>query len=143
MRRIRIRYDDVEVEAVLLDDLAPVTTAALWAHLPFRDRAVSSRWSGDCWRTELDHRLTDPGTAMENPAEMLGAGDVYYIADHGARKYRLGFAWAASRPMQPLWVPRVPTVVAKVVAGLPALVARSERLVYEGPRPIELSRIGP
>ena len=138
MRRIRIRFDDLEAEAVLLEDLAPRITSALWEHLPMRDRAIGARWSGDLWRSEGDHDL-GTGNLIENEAGMLGAGDIIYYADPGVR-CRLGFAWAAAQWMAPLWKPQRVSLIGRVDRGFEALVKRSGRLGNEGPRVFEITR---
>jgi len=141
-KRIRVRFGDVVAEGTLDERRVPRTVAALWAHLPFRDRAISSRWSGDLWRTEGDHDLG--GRAWEDPAGQLEAGDIIYASYAGAdgtMKCRLGVAWAPSRWMEPLWKPGSSTVIGKIDVGLAALVTASERLIYEVPPEIELTRI--
>lgn len=139
MRRIRIHFDDVAAEAMLLEDLAPRITDALWEHLPLRDRAIGARWSGDLWRSETDQDL-GTGDLVENEAGLLRAGDVFYYADPGVR-CRVGFAWNSAQWMAPLWHPRPVSLIARVDTGVEALVARSARLGNEGPKVFEITRV--
>ena len=142
-KRIRLRYGDVVAEGVLYEDRAPRTVAALWATLPFRDRAITGKWSGPLWRTEGDHDLVGPAT--EDPAGMLEAGDLFYGSydpkTGAATQCRIGLAYGKGRTMDPFSVPGVSTVIGRIDQNLEALVKACDRIIYDGPQEIELSPI--
>jgi len=132
------RFDDVGAEAVLLEDLAPRITGAVWEHLPLRDRAIGARWSGDLWRSEGDQDL-GTGGLIENETGMLRAGDISSTPSRAVDT-------ASASPGMPLsgWrhfgLPRHVSLIARVDRGLEALVNRSARLGNEGPRAFEITR---
>ena len=76
-RKIRISFpaNDVSCEAVLLDERAPKTCAAIWECLPLEGQTVHGRWSGPELFICNDH-LVD--LEQENAIHRTLPGDVCY-----------------------------------------------------------------
>lgn len=137
MRGIEVEVDGVVSRGVLLDDRAPRTCARVWELLPIDDRTIQVRWSGAAWRTEKNYPL-DVGV-VENPVTVLQAGDVIYYDEPRLGLYKLGVAYgrAAWRDFEgDLRVAHI----GRLTENLEALVRVSERILYEGPKPVRIRR---
>jgi hypothetical protein len=137
MRRIRIDLDGVVAEAELFEDKAPKTCARLWDTLPITDRALQTRWSGMAWRTEKNYLLKVG--EVENPRGVLAAGDIIYYDDPGNDLFKVGVAYGEAL-WRDLHATHPVALVGRVVSNLDAFVKASERCLYEGARPLRITR---
>jgi hypothetical protein len=140
-KRIRIKVDDVVAEGELFEDKAPKTTAALWAQLPISDRTIQTRWSGDAWRTEGNYELLPEGSPVENVADRLGAGDIIYYPGYRSKLIKVGIAYGNAKWLAPFMVPIDVAHIGKIDTNLDAFVKRCERIIFEGPLTVEITRI--
>lgn len=140
-KRIRIRVDGATAEAVLFEDKAPKTTAALWDCLPIQDRTIQTRWSGDAWRTEGNHELLTEGDPVENVADRLNAGDIIYYPGYRSKLIKIGIAYGSAKWLAPFMVPIDVAHIGKIDTNLDEFVKRCERIIFEGPLTVEISRI--
>jgi hypothetical protein len=140
-RRIRVRVDGVEAEGQLFEDKAPNTVAALWQTLPITDRTIQVRWSGDAWRTENNYELLPPDAPVENVASRLEAGDIIYYPAYQANLIKIGIAYGKAQWLAPFMVPVDVALIGKLDTGLDAFVERCQRIIFEGPLAVELTRL--
>jgi hypothetical protein len=140
-KRIRIRVADVVAEATLFEDRAPRTTAALWAALPIRDRTIQTRWSGEAWRTEGNYELLPPGAPVENVAGRLSAGDIIYYPGYASGLVKIGIAYGKAQWFNPFCEPIDVALIGKIDTNLDAFVERCQRIIFEGPLEVEITRI--
>ncbi|HLN13734.1 MAG TPA: DUF3830 family protein [bacterium] len=120
----------------LLDKAAPKATAALWAALPIKDRAVQVKWSGDAWRTEGNYDLGV--NEIENEGHVLSAGDLI----HFPRSKKIGIAYGRAEWRHPdLSLVMHVSVIGKVTANLEELNKAGERVWMEGAQPLLLTRL--
>jgi hypothetical protein len=138
-KRIRIKVDDVMAEGELFEDKAPKTVAALWEQLPITDRTIQTRWSGDAWRTEQNYELQPKGAPVENVADRLSAGDIIYYP--GTTNIKVGFAYGKAKWLNPFMEPIDVAHIGKIDTNLDAFVKRCERIIFEGPLAVEITRI--
>lgn len=139
-RRIRVKVGDVVAEGELFEDKAPETTAALWEQLPIKDRTIQTRWSGDAWRTEGNYALLPEGSPVENVADRLSAGDIIYYPGYHSRLIKVGIAYGSAKWLAPFMVPIDVAHIGKIDTNLDAFVKRCERIIFEGPLTVEISR---
>lgn len=140
-KRIRIRVDDVVAEGELFEDKAPETVAALWEQLPIRDRTIQTRWSGDAWRTEQNYELRPADAPVENVAERLTAGDIIFYPGHRNNLIKVGIAYGNAQWLAPFMVPIDVAQIGKIDTNLDSFVKRCERIIFEGPLAVEITRI--
>jgi len=142
--RISVRLADVVAEGELFETLAPRTARALWQRLPIRDRTIQARWSGDAWRTEQNYELLDKDAPVENPAGRLSAGDIIYYPGYASGLLKVAIAYGSSQWLAPFMVPLPVTHLGKLDAGadLDAFVQRCQRIIFDGPLNVEISRAG-
>jgi hypothetical protein len=140
-KRIRMRVDDVTAEAELFEDRAPKTTAALWEALPIRDRTIQTRWSGNAWRTEGNYELQPAGAPVENVAGRLDAGDIIYYPGYRSGLIKVGVAYGPAQWLNPFMEPIDVALIGRIDRNLDAFAARCDRLIFEGPMTLEISRI--
>jgi hypothetical protein len=140
-KRIRIRVGDVTAEAALFEDKAPKTIAAFWERLPMKDRTIQARWSGDAWRTEQNYELLTPDDAVENPIERMSAGDIAYYPGYKSGLFKICFAYGRSQWLAPFMVPITICGIGKIDVNLDAFKARCERIIFDGPMEVEITRI--
>ncbi|HEY1298678.1 MAG TPA: DUF3830 family protein [Chloroflexota bacterium] len=142
--RISVRVADVVVEGELFEALAPRTARALWERLPIRDRTIQARWSGDAWRTEGNYELLDRDAPVENPAGRLAAGDIIYYPGYASGLLKVAIAYGSSQWLAPFMVPLPVTYLGKLDDGpnLDAFVERCQRIIFDGPLDVEISRAG-
>jgi hypothetical protein len=141
VKRIRINVDGITAEARLFDDEAPETTQALWETLPIRDRTIQTRWSGDAWRTEGNYELLPAEVPVENVAGRLGPGDIIYYPGYRSGLIKIGIAYGQAQWLAPFMVPIDVALIGKIDTNLDAFVARCQRIIFEGPLDVEISRI--
>jgi hypothetical protein len=140
-KRIRIRVDDVVAEAALDEDKAPKTTAALWGMLPIRDRTIQTRWSGNAWRTEGNYELQPEGAPVENVAGRLAGGDIIYYPGYRSGLVKVGVAYGDAQWLNPFMDPIDVALIGRIDTNLDAFTARCERIIFEGPMDVEITRI--
>ncbi len=141
-KRIRVRVDGVTAEAALLEDAAPKTIQAFWNRLPITDRTIQARWSGDAWRTEGNYELLSREDEVENPAERLSAGDIIYYPGYNSGLLKIAIAYGQSQWLAPFMVPLPVTYMGRIDTNLDAFVERCQRIIFEGPLQVEISRLG-
>jgi hypothetical protein len=140
-RRIRVRVAGVEAEGQLFEDKAPNTVAALWQTLPITDRTIQVRWSGDAWRTENNYELLPPDAPIENVAGRLEAGDIIYYPAYQANLIKIGIAYGKAQWLAPFMVPVDVALIGKLDTGLDGFVQRCQRIIFEGPLEVEITRV--
>jgi len=140
-RRIRVRVGGVTAEGQLFEDKAPRTVAALWSRLPIEDRTIQVRWSGDAWRTENNYELLPAESPVENVAGRLQAGDIIYYPGYPSKLIKVGIAYGKAQWLAPFMVPVDVALIGRLDTGLDAYVERCQRLIFEGPMNVELTRI--
>jgi hypothetical protein len=138
-KRIRVKVDNVVAEGELFEDKAPKTVAALWDTLPIRDRTIQTRWSGDAWRTERNYELQPKGAPVENIADRLGPGDIIYYP--GTTNIKVGIAYGKAKWLNPFMEPIDVAHIGKLDTNVDAFVKRCERIIFEGPLSVEITRI--
>lgn len=139
MPSIEIVLDDVIATAELFDREAPRTVERFVRRLPIRDRTIHVRWSGAAWRTEENYAL-EIG-ALENPATWLQPGDVAYYDDPRYGLYKIAFCYGRCQwrdDKGELYVTRL----GRIVDNLEAFIARCERILYQGPKPVIIRPAG-
>ena len=140
MKRLRLRVDSVTCEALLFEDAAPRTIAALWDRLPILDRTIQARWSGDAWRTERNYELLTRDDPVENPAGRLSAGDVIYYPGYKAQLFKVAVAYGPAQWLAPFMQPLPVSLIGRIDVGLEAFVDRCQRIILEGPLEVEIAR---
>jgi hypothetical protein len=140
-KRIRVRVGDVTAEAALFEDKAPRTVQAFWDRLPMKDRTIQARWSGDAWRTEQNYELLTPDDPIENPIERLGPGDIAYYPGYKSNLFKICFAYGQSQWLAPFMVPITICSIGKIDVNLEAFVERCQRIIFDGPMDVEITRI--
>jgi hypothetical protein len=140
-KRIRVRVDGVTAEGELFEGKAPKTVAALWSRLPIKDRTIQTRWSGDAWRTEGNYELLPADAPVENVAGRLDAGDIIYYPGYRSKLIKIGIAYGKAQWLAPFMVPIDVALIGKLDTGLDAFVERCQRIIFEGPLEVELTRL--
>jgi hypothetical protein len=140
-KRIRVRVDGVTAEGALLEDAAPRTVQSLWDKLPITDRTIQARWSGDAWRTEGNYELLTQQDEIENPAGRLSAGDIIYYPGYKSGLLKIAIAYGQSQWLAPFMVPVPVTYLGKLDTNVDAFVARCQRIIFEGPLEVEITRL--
>lgn len=133
-----IKVGDSVSRADLFHDLAPLTTHALLDTLPIVDRTIQVRWSGDAWRTEANYELRPKGSPVENVAGQLSAGDIIYFP--GSDNIKIGMAYGQAQWLAPFMVPVDVCHLGRITEGLDRFVEVCQRIIFEGPVAIEISR---
>lgn len=138
--------EDVLVEAVLFEDQAPRTCAAVWTHLPLSGFARHGIYSGSevyaLWERSF---VVDP----ENQTSHVLPGDVAYYYQPGRLQY--GFpddlceiCWFYDRDAAPS-MPGGPVQVnlfARMIGDPEPFFAVCRRMRLEGQKPIRVARAG-
>lgn len=76
MTQLLIRAGQFTFEAVLLEELAPKTCAYFKSLLPYREKVIHVRWSGEgCW---IPLGATETGLPYENPTSHPAPGDMIF-----------------------------------------------------------------
>jgi hypothetical protein len=139
-KRIRITIDGAVAEAELFDTKAPKTVAGLWDALPMNERTIQTRWSGDAWRTQQEHKLTTAADGIENVADKLQPGDIIYFPNYDAERYKVGIAYGQARWLNPFCVLLDVAHIGRIDVGLQEFVAKCERIIFDGPLDVVLER---
>lgn len=137
MLNIELELEGIVAPAVLFDDKAPKTCAAVRALLPIEDRTIQVRWSGAAWRTEKNYPLQIGG--VENPVTVLQAGDLIYYDDPRYDLYKIGVAYgrAAWRDFAgDLTVAHI----GRITGNLEAFVKLCDRIIFDGPKAVRIRR---
>jgi hypothetical protein len=140
-RQLKIKVGDSISWAELFHDRAPLTAQALLDALPIVDRTIQVRWSGDAWRTERNYELRPEGSPVENVGGRLSAGDIIYYPGHKAGNIKVGIAYGQAQWLAPFMVPVDVCHLGRIVDGLNGFVAACQRIIFDGPLPIEISRV--
>lgn len=137
MLNIELELEGIVAPAVLFDDKAPKTCAAVRALLPIEDRTIQVRWSGAAWRTEKNYPLQIGG--VENPVTVLQAGDLIYYDDPRYDLFKIGVAYgrAAWRDFAgDLTVAHI----GRITGNLEAFVKLCDRIIFDGPKAVRIRR---
>ncbi len=140
MKRLRVRVGQVVSEAVLFEAEAPRTIAALWERLPIVDRTIQARWSGDAWRTERNYELLTKDDPVENEAGQLSAGDVIYYPGYRSNLFKIAIAYGPAQWLAPFMRPLPVSLIGRIDVNRDAFVERCQRIIFEGPLDIEITR---
>jgi hypothetical protein len=140
MRRVEIDLDGVVAVARLLEEAAPLTCQALWDLLPIQDRTIHVQWSGAAWRTEGNYQLRPQDAERENLVTELQAGDVIYHANFAIPNLKIGFAYGLSKWLAPYGETLPVDLIGKIEDNLDAFTAVCEKIMYEGPKKVEIRR---
>lgn len=141
MKRLRLLVGPVACEAMLFEDLAPRTVAALWDRLPISDRTIQARWSGDAWRTEGNYELLTPDDPVENRADRLSAGDLIYYPGYKSKLLKIAVAYGPAQWLAPFMSPLPVSLIGRIDVNLDAFVQRCQRIIFEGPLDVRIERI--
>jgi hypothetical protein len=137
VKRLEVTVNEIVASAEMFESLAPITIAELDKVLPIAgDRAIPTQWSGRAWRTEKDYQLVahDPGTAVENVADRLTAGDIIFYPRIG----KIGIAYGDAKWLGPFYLERHVSLIGKIDTNLDEFVKTSLQIIYEGPAAISL-----
>ena len=140
VKRVRLLVDTVACEAVLLEDAAPRTVAALWDRLPIVDRTIQARWSGDAWRTEGNYELLTPDDPVESRADRLSAGDMIYYPGYKSKLLKIAVAYGPAQWLAPFMNPLPVSLIGRIDVNLNAFVERCQRIIFEGPLDVKITR---
>ena len=139
MKRLRIRVGSAVSEAVLFEEKAPKTIAALWKRLPMKDRTIQARWSGDAWRTEQNYELLTRDDAVENPAARLSAGDIIYYPGYESNLFKVAIAYGQSQWLAPFMRPLPVSLIGRIDTDLDAFVKECQQIIFTGPLEVEIT----
>src|SRR5262245_59630779 len=99
LKQIQLEIGGIQVEdpasyfagpigiASLYEDRAPRACSALWEMLPLKSRTIHTYRFGQCWRTEDNVLLLEPGEVPENPPSAMNPlvpGDLVYFTSRAA-----------------------------------------------------------
>jgi hypothetical protein len=145
-RRIVLTFpeEDVSVEAILLEDEAPQTCAAVWEHLPSSGFARHAIYSG----SEIYVLWERPFVLQpENQTSDVLPGDIAYYSERGGAQY--GFpddlsemCWFYDRDAKPS-MPGGPVEVnlfARMIGDPTPFFAVCHQMRVEGQKPFRVSR---
>lgn len=139
MKRITIKIGGIEAEASLFEDKAPKTVAAVWERIPFVDRTVQVRWSGDAWRTAGRYEVLPKDHPVENPGGQLSAGDIIYYYTGDLNKV-IGFVYGKAQWLAPFMKPVEVSVIGKIDKNLDEFVRVCDRIIFDGPLTVWVAR---
>lgn len=134
--KISIEFGGVAVQATLLEDLAPKTTAALLKKLPLEGVATNDNWGGSVtrvWPSSYGAQFDLGVKEGESERRLLWPGYAYY--DHTDRSLRIAYAdgyigdETGGRPVTP---------VAALDGDLEAYRTIAARQLTEGEKPIRI-----
>jgi hypothetical protein len=95
-KRIEVEVAGVTVTAVLLEELAPRTTSALWSILPIENTLRHVRWGGNGTYI-LERRLRDPSLfPLENQVSFYFPNTIALKPEHGELAFSYGQSQARS-----------------------------------------------
>lgn len=131
MKRVEIELNGVKVRAVLYEDRAPVTVAALWSCLPYEDRVTHAKWSGQMFHTNtalsIDLDISQFPFGMENPVGFQAPGDIVYL--HAIRELAIAygdarFSWVTG----PMYV----SALGRIENDMTEFATKADRLQWDG-----------
>lgn len=128
---LRIAWEGGEARAVLYDEGAPDTAAALRRALPLEVPVVHVAWSGEMVMSATSYDL---GAPRENAVRLPRPGDLTWDPDAG----ELAFAYGTAECRLPSGENTV-TVYGSIVEGLDAFVEFCWRRRFEGVGTLSLS----
>lgn len=141
-KRIRVRVGDVVAEGFLYEEDSPRTVQAFWDKLPIlNEKTIQVRWSGDAWRTEGNYELLTRDAEIENQPERLEAGDIAYYPGYNSDNLKICFAYGKAQWLAPFMEPVPITRLGKLDTNVDAFVAASQRIIFDGPLGVEITRI--
>jgi len=131
MKRVEIELKGVKVRAVLYEDKAPVTVAALWNCLPYEDRVTHAKWSGQMFHTNTELRmdldLSQWSLGVENPVGFQAPGDIVCLPSAKELAIAYGearFSWGVG----PMYV----TAIGRIESDLGEFAKQADRLQWDG-----------
>jgi hypothetical protein len=132
MTTIAIRAGGFEFEAALLEDVAPKTCAYFVSLLPYSERIIHVRWSGEgCW---IPLGETSTGLPFENATSYPAPGDfIFYPGGYSETEILLAYGGVrfASKLGQ-----LAGNHFLKITKGRENLRALGEKVLWEGALPI-------
>jgi hypothetical protein len=140
--------EGVSARAVLLEEAAPRTCAAVWEQLPLLASAGHGAYSGTIVGIRLDPSVV---VGEENATTCVQTGDVMYThydanVRHGYPDALSEIYWAYDRYARPhvpgQWVPAIANVFAHIVGDPTDFYAVSRRVLREGLKRLEVRRAG-
>jgi hypothetical protein len=138
--------EGVQARAVLLEEQAPRTCAAVWSQLPILVSAGHGAYSGTIVGVRLDPAVI---VSEEHATTCVQTGDVmftHYDADtrHGYPSALSEIYWAYDRYARPhvpgQWVPAIANVFARIVGEPTDFYAVCRRVQTEGLKRVEIRR---
>jgi hypothetical protein len=138
--------EGVSARAVLLEEEAPRTCAAVWEQLPLAGTAGHGAYSGTVVAIYLDPAVVVP---EENATTCIQTGDVMYThydanVRHGYPNALSEIYWAYDRYARPhvpgQWVPAIANVFGRIVGDPTDFYALCRRLQREGVKRLEVRR---
>lgn len=136
-KKIEIALEGVIATATLFEEKAPKTCAKFWETLPIEDRTIHVRWSGPAWRTEKNYPF-DIGE-IENKVSALQPGDIIYYDDPRYSLYKIALSYGDAEWRDRHGVLSV-ALIGRVEENLPELIKISERILFEGPKRVQIRR---
>ncbi|MCC6629714.1 MAG: DUF3830 family protein [Chloroflexi bacterium] len=136
----------VSARAVLLEEAAPRTCAAVWAQLPLAITAGHGAYSGTIVGVRLDPSVI---VGEENATTCVQTGDVMFThyEPHSRHGYPAGLSeiyWAYDRYARPhvpgQWVPAIANVFARMTGDPTDFYAVCRRILQEGLKRIDIRR---
>jgi hypothetical protein len=138
----------VSARAVLLEEAAPKTCAAVWEQLPIVVTAGHGAYSGTIVGVRLDPTVV---VGEENATTCVQTGDVMFThyEPHARHGYPAGLSeiyWAYDRYARPhvpgQWIPAIANVFARIVGQPDDFYATCRRCLQEGLKRIEIRHAG-
>jgi hypothetical protein len=131
MRKVEIELNGVKVRAILYEERAPVTVAALWSALPFEDRVTHAKWSGQMFHTNtklpINIDTSQWGLGVENPVGFQAPGDIVYLPS--AREIAIAYGDARFT-----WVigPMYVSALGRIESDMTEFAQKADRLQWDG-----------
>jgi hypothetical protein len=135
MDKVSIQIGEERFAARFQNELAPRTCAAFQALLPWRQRIIHARWSGEaCWIPLGDLELHIPfenATSHPRPGEIVvypgGVSETEVLLAYGPVRFASKAGQLAGNPLL------------LITDGLDRLEALGRRILWEGALPISFS----
>lgn len=136
---LQLTVGGVIAQAELYTDKAPQAVRALVAQLPFDDRTIQTRWSGNAFRTEANFDLVPRESGIENPIQRLVPGDLIYYRNYDLDLLKIGVAYGPAQWLGPYMYPRTVSHIGRVIDNRDALAVVCKRIIFEGPLDVRFS----
>ena len=104
--------------------------------MPIYTRTIHTFAAGQCWRTESNHELREKDASIENLAQEMIPGDIFYHDSRGMGNYKIAFCYGNAK-----W-PVPACHIAHIDKNLEGLINMSRRILYEGPITVTIRRKG-